>query len=264
MLRLSTSAGPLGLAGSQHADGAAHRVGGAASRRVSSSSSSSSKSRSASALSAGSTGDGDLVAADVDVAGERLFDEPQQLVPGAEQAHHRLGTRDDDLGLGAAGALAGRCRGHGSGRPCFLWTGTWCGSAYPGGHPNSGLRGGGRARAATDWPASAPVLKTSRQPEPATPSSPATAAAARCTATSASGSSAASAPTSGVVRPRDHQHVRRGLRVDVPEGDGAARPRGPRSPGSPRRPSGRTGSRPRPGSYGCGGKPSGRARVLQS
>jgi hypothetical protein len=55
--------------------------------------------------------DRDLVAADVDVAGQRLFDDPQQLVPGTEQGDHGLRTGNDDLGL--SGALAGGCGGHG-------------------------------------------------------------------------------------------------------------------------------------------------------
>ena len=57
--------------------------------------------RSALAFSAGVAGDGDLVAADVDVAGDRALDELEDLVVGAEQAHHVLRVGDGDLGLHA-------------------------------------------------------------------------------------------------------------------------------------------------------------------
>ena len=41
----------------------------------------------------------DIVAAHVDVARERLLDDPQQLVAGAEQAHHRVRAGYDDRRL---------------------------------------------------------------------------------------------------------------------------------------------------------------------
>ena len=63
------------------------------------SSSSSVKRRSAGALSAGAPVMRDLVAAHVDVAGERPLDEPQDLVAGAEQVDHDLRVGDRDLGL---------------------------------------------------------------------------------------------------------------------------------------------------------------------
>ena len=139
--------------------------------------------------------DRDLVAADVDVAGQRLFDDPQQLVPGAEQADHGLRAGHDDLGLN--GAFADGCGGHGSGRPCFLRTEMGRDYSTRAATPNSGLRARDRARAERVWPASAPVLNTSRQPDSATPSAAATADAVRCSAVSPAGSVAASSATSG-------------------------------------------------------------------
>src|SRR5205823_1257739 len=50
----------------------------------------------------GGAGHGDLVAADMDVGVERLLHDPQQLVPGTEQADHGLPVRDYDLDLRAA------------------------------------------------------------------------------------------------------------------------------------------------------------------
>ena len=60
------------------------------------SSSSSSNSRTAVALSAGRAGDGDLVAADVDVAVELALDDPQQLIARSEQRDHGLLTGHDE------------------------------------------------------------------------------------------------------------------------------------------------------------------------
>src|SRR6266511_740833 len=64
------------------------------------------------------TGDGDLVAPHVDVAGERALDELEHVVAGAEQVDHLLVVGDRDLRLnpraasrGGAGGWAGR---HGS------------------------------------------------------------------------------------------------------------------------------------------------------
>ena len=44
--------------------------------------------------------DGDLVAPHVDRDGERVLDEAQQLVALAEQTHHEVVARDEDLDLG--------------------------------------------------------------------------------------------------------------------------------------------------------------------
>jgi hypothetical protein len=53
------------------------------------------------------TGDGDLVAAHVDIGVGDALDHVQQLVTRPEQAHHRLVVRYHDLDLGAAvGRLA--------------------------------------------------------------------------------------------------------------------------------------------------------------
>ncbi len=51
-------------------------------------------------------GDGDLVAAHVDVGIERLLDDAEQLIAGAEQADHRVVVRDHDLDLGAPAPLS--------------------------------------------------------------------------------------------------------------------------------------------------------------
>ncbi len=48
----------------------------------------------------GVTGDGDLVAADVDRHGERGLDEAQQLVALAQQVHHEVVSGYEDLQLG--------------------------------------------------------------------------------------------------------------------------------------------------------------------
>ena len=49
--------------------------------------------------SAGGPGDRDLVAADQDLAVERRLDQLQERVTLAEERHHRLVTRNEDLHL---------------------------------------------------------------------------------------------------------------------------------------------------------------------
>ena len=87
------------------------------------SSSSSSNSRTAIALSAGPAGDGDLVAADVDVGVEPRLDDAQQFVAGAEQGDHRLLTghdegRGDAIGVRRHVGTADRSR-------CAFWSAAW-------------------------------------------------------------------------------------------------------------------------------------------
>ena len=48
----------------------------------------------------GVAGDRDLVAAHVDRDGERVLDEPEQLVAVAQQVHHEVVPRNEDLELG--------------------------------------------------------------------------------------------------------------------------------------------------------------------
>ena len=152
---------------------------------------------------------------------ERLLDDPQQLVARAEQAHHGVGAGHDDLGLG--GGLAVR-----------HVVGPRAGTRLPSVPESDATESAGRPADRprpprtcacawkTVWPASRPVLKTMREP-----------AAGDLLVLGHGGrlqtgpSAARSGPRpqrrhGGVVRLRDDQHVGRGLRVDVAEGQRAS------------------------------------------
>jgi hypothetical protein len=79
-------------------------------------------------------GEGDLVAAHVDVAGEHALDGAQDLVAAAQQGDHRLLGRDDDLADdavdvrrrdGGVGHVVGGCRS-----PALV-RGSWTPRGYP-------------------------------------------------------------------------------------------------------------------------------------
>src|SRR5262249_36267281 len=154
-------------------------------------------------------GDGDLVAADMHVAGQLGLDQQEQLVAGPEQAHHRLLVGNYDLGFDCRAGLCG-CGGIKGGIWQFAGSALLSGQAatadpvYPaGGRQVSPKRPAPKCPSGTPpstcrwtWntvcPASGPVLNTSRYPDSSRPSAAATAAPSATSAASRPASAAAS------------------------------------------------------------------------